>query len=129
MRTWCISCHNLQAWAWHIVAAAHLQLVRLSFISGSSPINMQKRKQHVTTAITKTNEHNHTLRRMYYSFLHDTACTWQILWLTGYNVINYTNLHLLKCILQTRGVNLGITLIVHLHNTNKVVNNFLRLLI
>jgi len=51
---------------------------------------MQKRKQRVTAAITKPNKHNHTLRRMYYSFgwrihdkriLHDTACKWQILWL------------------------------------------------
>jgi len=29
---------------------------------------MQKRKQYVTTAVTKPNEHSHTLRRMYYSF-------------------------------------------------------------
>jgi len=29
---------------------------------------MQKRKQHVTAAIIKPNEHNHTLRGMYYSF-------------------------------------------------------------
>jgi len=29
MRVWCISCHHLQAWAGHIVAASRLQLVIL----------------------------------------------------------------------------------------------------